>query len=88
MQIQMREGVELRGGAGVPANTADGTVRAEIGPAIRVWQRNAVETTASENLFRDESERYGVRQAHRVFRVGFMRHQRSRVENEVGSRRR
>jgi len=73
------------------ASTAHDPVRAEIGCGKRVSQRSVVERAARKNLFRGEAERYGVRQAHRVFRVaesGFMRQRRSRVENEVESRRR
>ena len=91
MQIQMGVGVRLKRGEGVLGSTADDAVSTEIGSDERVSQRDVVETAAGENLFRGEAERYGVRQAHRVFRVeesGFMRQRRSRVENEVGSQRR
>jgi hypothetical protein len=91
MQIQLLEGAALKRAEGCAAGhnrrpfTFRGWLRRES--VIKTFAEKAVR----KNSFRGKAQRYGVRQAYGVFRVGesgFMRQQESLVENGVGSQQR
>jgi hypothetical protein len=91
MQIQLLEKAALKRAEGCAAghNRRPFTFRSWL--RRKSVTKNFVEKAARKNSFRGKAQRYGVRQAYRVFRIresGFMRQQESLVENGVGSQQR